>query len=229
MSLGMPSSVAANLEEIRARIEAARQSAVCPSPATHLIAVSKTHPAAAICEALEAGHRLFGESKVQEALGKWPALQAQYPDAELHMIGGLQTNKVKEAVALFDAIQSVDRPKLARAIAAERDKQGRNPKIFVQVNIGEEPQKSGVPPRETLALVAEACALCLDLSGLMGVPPVDVAPAPYFGWRRKLAGEADVPFLSMGMSDDFEIAIKFGATHVRVGTAIFGARDYSKV
>jgi pyridoxal phosphate enzyme, YggS family len=222
------SPIAANLEQIKGRIEAARKAAVAPAPATHLIAVSKTHPAALVRDALDTGHRLFGENKVQEALAKWPALKSEYPDAELHMIGGLQTNKVKEAVGLFDAIHSVDRIKLARAIATERDKQGKNPKIFIQVNIGEEPQKSGVNPRETLALVEEVRSLQLDLVGLMCVPPFDLAPAPYFGLLKKLAGEAGLPLLSMGMSDDFEIAIKFGATHVRVGTAIFGERDYSK-
>ena len=221
------SPVAANLDHIKSRIEAARKAAVAPAAETHLIAVSKTHPAELIRDALAAGHRLFGESKVQEALTKWPALRAAYPDAELHMIGGLQTNKVKEAVGLFDAIQSVDRAKLAHAIAAECAKQGRHPKIFVQVNIGEEPQKSGVPPRETLALVKTVRDLNLNLVGLMCVPPFDVAPAPYFGLLKKLGQEAALPLLSMGMSDDFEIAVKFGATHVRVGTAIFGARDYS--
>jgi hypothetical protein len=220
------SPVAANLEYIRARIEAARAGAVAPAPETHLIAVSKTHPAEVIAEALQAGHRLYGESKVQEALAKWPALREQYPDAELHMIGALQTNKVKEAAGLFDAFHSVDRLKLARAIATECEKQGRNPKIFVQVNIGEEAQKSGVAPRETLALVEDVRALGLNLVGLMCVPPFDVAPAPYFGLLKKLGQDAGLPLLSMGMSDDFEIAIAFGATHVRVGTAIFGARDY---
>jgi pyridoxal phosphate enzyme (YggS family) len=221
------SPVAANLEHILSRIALARKAAVQPAPETHLIAVSKTHPAEVIGEALAAGHRLFGESKVQEALAKWPALREAYRDTELHMVGGLQTNKVKEAVGLFDAIHSVDRLKLAQAIAAERDKQGKNPKLFVQVNIGEEAQKSGVSPREALVLVDAVRALDLNLVGLMCVPPVDLAPAPYFGLMKKLAGEAGLPLLSMGMSDDFEIAIKFGATHVRVGTAIFGARDYS--
>ena len=221
------SPVADNLEYIKSRIAAARKAAVAPAPATDLIAVSKTHPAAVITEALAAGHRLFGEAKVQEAQAKWPALREAYPDAEVHMVGGLQTNKVKEAVALFDAIHSVDRLRLATAIAAERDKQGKNPKLFVQVNIGEEEQKSGVPPREALALVQEVRALDLNLVGLMCVPPADLAPAPYFGLLKTLADEAGLTLLSMGMSDDFEIAIKFGATHVRVGTAIFGARDYS--
>lgn len=221
------SPVAANLEQIHARLAAARAAAIAPAPQTRLIAVSKTHPVEAIREALAAGHRLFGESKVQEALAKFPALRNEVPDLELHMIGGLQTNKAKEAVALFDAIQSVDRPKLAEVLAKECDKQDRRPQIFVQVNIGEEPQKSGVPPREAPALIEQVRGLGLNLVGLMCVPPADLAPAPYFGLMRKLAAEAGLDFLSMGMSDDFEIAVKFGATHVRVGTAIFGERDYS--
>jgi pyridoxal phosphate enzyme (YggS family) len=222
------SPIAVNLEYIKARIATARKAAVRPASETHLIAVSKTHPATLIEQALSAGHRLFGESKVQEAQAKWPQLREQFGDVELHMVGGLQTNKVKEAVGLFDAIHSVDRIKLANAIASERDKQGKNPKLFVQVNIGEEAQKSGVSPRETLALVNDVRALELNLVGLMCVPPAELAPAPYFGLLKTLADEAGLPLLSMGMSDDFDIAIKFGATHVRVGTAIFGARDYSK-
>ena len=222
------SPVAANLEHIRARIEAAREAALAPAPQTHLIAVSKTHPADVVREALLAGQRRFGESKVQEAQSKWPMLRAEFPDVELHMIGSLQTNKAGEAVALFDAIHAVDRIKLARALAAECKKQDRNPQVFVQVNIGEEPQKSGVNPREALALVEEVRALGLNLVGLMCVPPADLAPAPYFGLLKTLGAEAKLPFLSMGMSDDFEIAIRFGATHVRVGSAIFGARNYSK-
>ena len=221
------SPVAANLEHILARLAAARAAAIAPAAQTCLIAVSKTHPAETVREALAAGHRLFGESKVQEALAKFPALKADYPDLELHMIGGLQTNKVKEAVALFDAIHSVDRLRLAEVLARECEKQGRHPNIFVQVNIGEEPQKSGVLPREAHALIAQVRALGLNLVGLMCVPPVEVAPAPYFGLMKKIAGDAGLTLLSMGMSDDFEIAVKFGATHVRVGTAIFGERDYS--
>jgi len=179
-------------------------------------------------EALLAGQRLFGESKVQEAQSKWPALKGEFPGIELHMVGSLQTNKAREAVALFDAIHAVDRIKLARALAAECAKQGRRPQLFIQVNIGEEPQKSGVAPREALALVEEVRALDLNLVGLMCVPPADLAPAPYFGLLKTLGAEAKLPLLSMGMSDDFEIAIRFGASHVRVGSAIFGARDYSK-
>lgn len=219
--------VAENLHLILARIEAARKAAVAPAVATHLIAVSKTHGPELIRAALEAGHRCFGESKVQEALSKWPALKGDYPDAELHMVGALQTNKVREAVGLFDVIHSVDRPRLARAIKTECDKTGRRPTLFVQVNVGEEPQKSGVAPQEAATLVAECRALELNVQGLMCVPPFDQAPAPYFALLKKLAGEAQLPLLSMGMSDDFETAIRFGATHVRVGTAIFGERDYT--
>ena len=222
------SAIRANLETILARLQAARKAALAPAPATHLIAVSKTHPAEAVRQALLAGQRLFGESKVREALAKWPALKAEFPDAELHMIGGLQTNKVKEAVGLFDAIHSLDRVKLAHALKAECDKQGKNPVLFVQVNIGEEAQKSGVAPAETLALVEEARGLGLNVQGLMCVPPAGQAPAPYFGLLQTLAERAGLPLLSMGMSEDFAIAVRFGATHVRVGTAIFGERDYSK-
>ncbi len=222
------SPVAENLAAILARIEAARKSAVAPASFTHLVAISKTHGPEAIRPALMAGHRCFGESKVQEALAKWPALKSEYPDVELHMVGGLQTNKVREAVGLFDVIHSLDRPKLAHALKAEMDKSGRRPKLFVQVNIGEEPQKSGVLPREALALVDEARGLGLDVQGLMCVPPVDDAPAPFFALLKKLAQDANLPWLSMGMSDDFETAIRYGATHVRVGTAIFGARDYGR-
>ncbi len=220
--------VAENLRTILARIEGARKSAVAPAPATHLIAVSKTHGAEAIRPVIAAGQRLFGESKVQEALAKWPALKAEFPDIELHMVGSLQTNKVREAVGLFDVIHSVDRSRLAHALKTECDRSGRRPRLFVQVNVGEEAQKSGVAPQEAGALIAECRALGLNLQGLMCVPPADAAPAPYFGLLKKLAGEAGLAFLSMGMSDDFEIAVRFGATHVRVGTAIFGERDYSR-
>jgi pyridoxal phosphate enzyme (YggS family) len=225
MPLG-PETITANLDTILARIAAARKAAVHPAPSTELIAVTKTHGADTIRPVLEAGHRLFGENRVQEALAKWPALKAEFPDIALHMIGPLQTNKVREAVGLFDAIHSVDRPKLAHLLKAECDRTGRNPAVFVQVNVGEEPQKAGVAPREAAALIAEVRALGLNLTGLMCVPPFDDAPAPYFALLKKLADEAGLAHLSMGMSDDFETAIKFGATHVRVGTAIFGERDY---
>jgi len=227
MPLG-PDDITGNLTRILARIEVARKAAVRPAPSTRLIAVTKTHDEAAIRPALAAGHRCYGESKVQEALRKWPCLKAEFPDIELHMIGPLQTNKVREAVGLFDVIHSVDRTKLAHALRAECDKSGRNPAVFVQVNIGEEPQKAGVAPREAAALIAEVRALGLNLVGLMCVPPVDEAPAPHFALLKKLADEAGLAGLSMGMSDDFETAIRFGATHIRVGTAIFGERDYGE-
>ncbi|HUO99827.1 MAG TPA: YggS family pyridoxal phosphate-dependent enzyme [Rhizomicrobium sp.] len=219
-----PDTLTGNLSSILARIEAARKSAVRPAPFTRLIAVTKTHGEAAIRTVLAAGHRLFGENRVQEAMAKWPALKAEFPDIELHMIGPLQTNKVREAVGLFDTVHSVDRIKLALAIKAECDRTGRNPALFVQVNVGEEPQKAGVPPRAAAALIAEVRGLGLNLVGLMCVPPFDEAPAPYFALLKKLADDAGLSWLSMGMSGDFESAIKFGATHVRVGTAIFGER-----
>ena len=228
MSSGSKPSITDNLISILTRIDAARKDAVAPAPATNLIAVSKTHPAESVRAALQAGHRLFGESKVQEAQAKWPALRSEYPDVELHMVGHLQSNKVREAVEIFDVLHSLDRIKLAQALKTECARTGKNPVLFIQVNIGEEPQKSGVAPRDTLALVAETRALGLNLQGLMCVPPAEAAPAPYFGLLKTLAGEAGLPLLSMGMSDDFDIAIRFGATHIRVGTAIFGERDYSK-
>jgi PLP dependent protein len=220
-------SITANYRSILARIAAARKGAIAPAPETRLVAISKTHDAATIRPVLEAGHRLFGENKVQEAEAKWLGLKAEFPGVELHMTGSLQTNKVKEAVALFDVIETLDRPKLARALKAEGDRTGRIPRVFVQVNIGEEPQKGGVVPRDALALVAECQSLGLPVDGLMCVPPFDQAPAPHFALLQKLGREAGLPFLSMGMSDDFEIAIRYGATHVRVGTAIFGERDYA--
>lgn len=192
-----------------------------------LVAVSKTHPADEILPLLRAGHRVFGENRVQEAAEKFPALREQYPDLKLHLIGGLQTNKVKEAVALFDVIESVDRAELAEKLAAEMKKQGRNPPCFVQVNTGEEPQKNGVVPRETISLVEKCRELGLNVVGLMCIPPVDDEPSPHFALLKKLARQAGVKELSMGMSDDYPIAVQQGATFVRVGTAIFGRRDYS--
>lgn len=191
----------------------------------NLIAVSKTFDAAAIEPVLAAGHRLFGENRVQEALGKWPALRKRYSDARLHLIGPLQSNKAKEAVALFDAIHTVDRPKIARAIAREMEAQQRSLKLFVQVNTGEEPQKSGVMPADVAGFVK----LCrqdvgLEIIGLMSIPPVDEPLAPHFAFLAKLAAELELAELSMGMSADYEAAIQFGATHLRVGSAIFGPR-----
>jgi len=217
-------TIAENLHGILARIEAARKAAVKPAPATHLVAVTKTVPEDGVRAAIAAGQRLFGENRVQEAQGKFPALKAEYPDLELHLIGPLQTNKVREAVALFDCIQSLDRTRLADALATERERSGQAPRLFVQVNTGEEPQKAGVIPRETGALIAYARELKLPVEGLMCIPPLEEDAAPHFALLKKLAGEHGLQNLSMGMSGDFELAVKFGATHVRVGSAIFGAR-----
>jgi pyridoxal phosphate enzyme (YggS family) len=218
-------TVAENLQAIVARIEAARKAAIRPAGETSLVAVSKTVPEAVVRQAIAAGQRLFGENRVQEAQGKFAALKDEFPDIELHLIGPLQTNKVREAMALFDVIQTLDRVRLAEAIAAERARGGKCPRLFVQVNTGEEPQKAGVAPREAGALIAHARdMLKLPVVGLMCIPPAADDAAPHFALLKKLAGEHDLPFLSMGMSADFELAVKFGATHVRVGSAIFGAR-----
>lgn len=186
------------------------------------------HETDEILPLIKAGHRVFGENRVQEAMRKYPALKEQYSDLKLHLIGPLQTNKAKDAVRLFDVIESVDRPEIAEKLAEEMKKQGKNLPCFVQVNTGEEPQKSGCVPRETIFLVNRCRDLGLNIIGLMCIPPVDDEPAPHFALLKKLAGEAGLPELSMGMSDDYPIAIQQGATFVRVGTALFGARDYSK-
>ena len=218
-------TISQNLGDILARIEAARKAAIQPAPTTRLVAVSKTVDEAGIREALAAGQRLFGENRVQEAQAKFPHLKAAYPGLELHLIGPLQTNKVKEAAALFDCIQSLDRLRLADALAAERDRSGNAPRLFIQVNTGEEPQKAGVIPSELDALVAHARALKLPLEGLMCIPPAGDDAAPHFAFLLKLARDHGLAHLSMGMSGDFELAVKFGATHVRVGSALFGARQ----
>ena len=219
-----PETINENLSAIVARIDAARKAAVQPAPSTTLIAVTKTHGADDILPALIAGQRVFGENRVQEAQGKWPALRADYADIELHLIGPLQSNKAREAVALFDAILTLDRPKLADALRAEIDRAGRSPFLFIQVYTGEEAQKAGVPPREAGTLIAYAQKLGLPLKGLMCIPPAEDAPAPHFALLQKIARDHGLPLLSMGMSNDFETAIRFGATHVRVGSAIFGER-----
>lgn len=213
------------LRLVKEEIALAAEAAGRKLDAARLIAVSKTVPAAVIEEAIEAGQRIFGENRVQEAQGKWPALKALHPDLELHLIGPLQTNKVKEAVALFDVIETVDRPKLARALAEEMERQGKRPRLFVQVNTGEEPQKAGVAPEETASFVA----LCretfnLTIEGLMCIPPFDEDPSMHFALLAKLGEKLGLRELSMGMSGDFARAIAFGATYVRVGTAIFGER-----
>jgi len=217
-------SIPENLADILARIDAARKAAIAPAAQTKLVAVSKTVNEAGVREAIACGQRLFGENRVQEAQGKFPQLKAEFPDLVLHLIGPLQTNKVKDAAALFDAIQTLDRIRLADALAAERDKSGKCPWLFLQVNTGEEPQKAGVLPAETEALIAYARKLELPLIGLMCIPPVEDDVAPHFAFLAKLAKENGLNELSMGMSGDFEMAVRFGATHVRVGSAIFGER-----
>jgi len=217
--------VAANLAAVRARIEAGTRTAGRAAGSVALVAVSKTHPGAAVREALAAGHRLFGENRVQEAQAKYPLLRETYPDLELHLIGPLQTNKVRDAVALFDVIETVDRPRLATALAREMELTGRRPSCLIEVNTGEEPQKSGVMPDAADAFIGECRdRLGLPISGLMCVPPLDEDPAPHFALLRAIARRTGLAQLSMGMSADFETAIRFGATHVRIGTAIFGAR-----
>ena len=217
--------IAANLAAVRQRVAMAAHAAGRDPAAIRLVAVSKTHPAEAIATALKAGQRIFGENRVQEALAKFPDLKIRHSDLELHLIGPLQSNKAKEAVANFDVIQSLDREKLARALGAEMEKQGRRPSLFVQINTGEEAQKAGVAPRQADTFIC-LCrdALKLPVRGLMCIPPLDQNPAPHFALLAEIARRNGLSFLSMGMSGDFEIAIRFGATHVRVGTAIFGAR-----
>lgn len=195
------------------------------SEQVNIIAVSKTFPPEAIAPVLAAGHRVFGENRVQEAAEKWPNLKASYPDVELHLIGALQSNKAAQAVALFDVIHSLDRIKLAHVLAAEMKRQNRQLKILVQVNTGKEDQKSGIPPEETEEFVRTCRAeLGLNIVGLMCLPPQQDVAGPHFALLQKLSQQCDAPLLSMGMSGDYEEAIKFGATHIRLGTAIFGPR-----
>lgn len=218
-------AVTGNLAAVRARVAAACAEAGRKADAVTLIAVSKTHPIEHIMPAVEAGQRDFGENRVQEMVAKWPPVKARHADLVLHLIGPLQTNKVREAVAHADLIHSLDRPKLAEALAAERDRAGRCPRLFVQVNTGEEAQKAGVNPREADAFI-EDCRrrLALPVVGLMCIPPFEEEPSPHFALLREIARRHGLAALSMGMTADFEAAIAFGATHVRVGTAIFGTR-----
>jgi pyridoxal phosphate enzyme (YggS family) len=218
-------AIAANLAQVRADIAEAATAAGRDPDLVTLVAVGKTHGAAYIEAALDAGQRVFGENRVQEAEGKFPALKTAHEDLVLHLIGPLQTNKVREAVQLFDVIETLDRPKLARALAKEMAKTGRRPACYVQVNTGEEAQKAGVIPAEADALIALARdELGLPVEGLMCIPPFDDEPAPHFALLSEIAKRNGLAKLSMGMTADFEIAVRFGATHVRVGTAIFGAR-----
>lgn len=217
--------IEARLQDVRQRIaHVAEKSGRRPGDVT-LVAVSKTFDAEAIQPVIDAGQRVFGENRVQEAQGKWPALKEKTPGIELHLIGPLQSNKAADAVALFDVVQSVDREKIARVLAEECEKQARSLRFYVQVNTGLEPQKAGIDPRETVAFVT----LCRDelklpVEGLMCIPPAEENPGPHFALLAKLARECGLKKLSMGMSGDFETAVEFGATSVRVGSAIFGAR-----
>ncbi|MDJ0950057.1 MAG: YggS family pyridoxal phosphate-dependent enzyme [Alphaproteobacteria bacterium] len=217
--------VAANLRDVDGRIAEAVRAADRRSDSVALVAVAKKQPLDRIEAALKAGHRIFGENRVQEAASKWPAFRERYADIQLHLVGPLQTNKVRDAVALFDVIETLDRPKLIKALSTEMERSGRRPNCFVQVNTGREPQKAGVAPEDADALVAAAREdYRLPVVGLMCIPPLDEEPALHFALLAKLAKRMELPLLSMGMSADFETAIRFGATHVRVGTAIFGPR-----
>jgi PLP dependent protein len=215
----------ARLAEIRAAVARAARDCGRDPAAVTLVAVSKTFPAEAVEPVLAAGQRVFGENYVQEARAKWEPLRARVPDVELHLIGPLQSNKAREAVALFDVIHSLDRSSLAQALAKEIARAGRAPRLLVQVNTGEEPQKGGVPPAEADAFLA-ACRerWGLVVEGLMGIPPADEPPSPHFALLGEIAARNGLKTLSMGMSADFEAAIQLGATHVRIGSAIFGAR-----
>jgi len=217
--------IEARLAAVRSDIARACADAGRDPATVTLVAVSKTFGEAAIRPAIEAGQRVFGENRVQEAKAKWPALREGQPGIDLHLIGPLQSNKAKDAVALFDAIHSVDRPSLCEALAKEIARQGRSPLLFVELNTGAEPQKSGVLPQDADAFVAECRnRYGLAIRGLMCIPPTDEAPAPHFALTAKIARRNGLDLLSMGMSADFETAIAFGATHVRVGSAIFGHR-----
>jgi pyridoxal phosphate enzyme (YggS family) len=221
----LSAAIAARLAEVRARIAAATARAGRPAGSVTLVAVSKTHPVETVAAALAAGQTIFGENRVQEAAAKFPALRAAHPALRLHLIGGLQTNKAREAVRIADVIESLDRPRLADALAAAAEREGRLPQLLVQVNTGEEPQKSGVARAEADAFI-DACQTRFGaaVAGLMCIPPVAADPAPHFAWLAACAARHGLGVLSMGMSADFEVAIAQGATHVRIGSAIFGAR-----
>ncbi|HEY7688048.1 MAG TPA: YggS family pyridoxal phosphate-dependent enzyme [Dongiaceae bacterium] len=217
--------IAGRLAGIWERIAYAAKDANRDPSAVTLVAVTKTHDAETVSQSLLAGHRVFGENRVQEAAAKWPALRQRWPDIELHLIGPLQTNKVRDALALFDVIETVDRPKLAQALAAEMAKSGRYPTCYVQVNTGEEPQKAGIHPGDADRFIAQCRdELKLPVAGVMCIPPQDEEPSLHFALLGEIARRNCLSILSMGMSSDYEVAIRLGATHVRIGTAIFGAR-----
>jgi pyridoxal phosphate enzyme (YggS family) len=224
MTDGTMPDIAANLASVRARITAATTAAGRQAASVALVAVSKSHGADAVGAAIAAGQRLFGENRVQEAAAKFRGFKAQHPEIELHLIGPLQTNKVKEAVALFDVIETVDRPKLAEALKREMAHQSKRIRLFVEVNTGEERQKAGVLPAEADAFIASCRSGGMVIDGLMCIPPADEEPGLHFALLREIARRQGIVNLSMGMSADYETAIRFGATHLRIGTAIFGAR-----
>ncbi len=214
------------LSDILDRIRAEETRTGRAPGSTTLVAVSKVQPIDRVIAVLAEGHRVFGENKVQEAAGKWPDLRDRFPGVELHLVGPLQTNKARQAMELFDVIETLDRPKLARTLARLKDEMGQCPRLFVQVNTGEEQQKAGVMPAEADAFIAECRDLGLEIEGLMCIPPADEEPSLHFALLAKIAARNGIEGLSMGMSGDFERAIAQGATHVRVGSAIFGERDY---
>ncbi|TRD11175.1 YggS family pyridoxal phosphate-dependent enzyme [Erythrobacter insulae] len=217
-------NAATRLAEVKANIARICKPARREVDDVTLIAVSKTHPTDRITPLLEAGHRVFGENRVQEAQEKWPALREQYPDAEVHLIGQLQSNKAEDAVQLFDCIHALDRPSLLKALAKAMDKAGKRVPCFVQVNIGDEDQKGGCPINQLPDFLGKVRDAGVPIAGLMCLPPADIEPAPFFALLAKLARDNDIQGLSMGMSGDYETAVQLGATHIRVGTALFGPR-----
>lgn len=216
-----------SLDNVTSKLAAALEESDRANDSARLIAVSKVQPIERVISVLESGHRLFGENRVQEAAGKWPELRERFSGVELHLLGPLQSNKVNQALDLFDAIHSLDRESLAKKLAGAVQGKGDCPKLFVQVNTGEEPQKSGVLPDDADQFIAECRAMDLPVSGLMVIPPVDENPSLHFALLARIAERNGLTDLSMGMSSDFELAARMGATHVRVGSAIFGERDYS--
>ena len=215
------------LRIIKSKIEKAESDAKRDIGSTQLLAVSKVQPNERVLSVLEQGHKIFGENKVQEAQGKWPTFRENFSNLKIHLIGPLQSNKVKQAVALFDAIHTVDRLKLAQKLSNEVQAQGKAPEMFIQINTGEEKQKSGIIPSEADQFISDCFSLDLPIKGLMVIPPIHEEPSLHFGLLRKIARRNGLTGLSMGMSSDFESAIAMGATHIRVGSAIFGERDYS--
>ena len=216
-----------NLIEIQKEIQLKIKEIKDSSKPLRIVAVSKTHPMSSILPLINHGHLDYGENKVQEAIGKWPMFREQFPNIKVHLIGPLQSNKVKQAVGLFDAIHTVDRLKLAQKLSNEVQAQGKAPEMFIQINTGEEEQKSGIIPGEADQFISDCMSLDLPIKGLMVIPPINEEPSLHFGLLRKIAQRNGLEGLSMGMSSDFESAIAMGATHIRVGSAIFGERDYT--